>query len=150
MRGISWLAERTLSFSRRTLLQVLQRSPYTPLARQRSLIRNVPNKIEHVLTKTQTKDASSPSQWNQRKYTSQFALRSTLVCILWTILLFFWQFCGFIPLFPLLVCFVWGSVAQPFYTRGTLNIVEESWRHTNPILHIVGWGEMVYGIDWPR
>jgi hypothetical protein len=34
------------------------------------------------------------------------------------------------------------SVAQPFYTRGTLNIVEESWRHTNPILHIVeGGGE---------
>jgi hypothetical protein len=32
----------------------------------------------------------------------------------------------------------WTSVAQPFYTRGTLNIVEESWRHTNPILHIVG------------
>jgi hypothetical protein len=29
------------------------------------------------------------------------------------------------------------SVAQPFYTRGTLNIVEESWRHTNPMLHIV-------------
>jgi hypothetical protein len=34
------------------------------------------------------------------------------------------------------------SVAQPFYTRGTLNIVEESWRHPNPILHIVGGGEM--------
>jgi hypothetical protein len=32
------------------------------------------------------------------------------------------------------------SVAQTFYTRGTLNIVEESWRHTNPILHIVGGG----------
>jgi hypothetical protein len=32
------------------------------------------------------------------------------------------------------------SVAQPFYTRGTLNIVEESWRHTNPILHIAGGG----------
>jgi hypothetical protein len=32
----------------------------------------------------------------------------------------------------------YSSVAQPFYTRGTLNIVEESWRHTNPILHIVG------------
>jgi hypothetical protein len=45
---------------------------------------------------------------------------------------------------------VYTSVAQPFYTRGTLNIVEESWRHTNPILHIVGWGEMVYGIDWSR
>jgi hypothetical protein len=44
------------------------------------------------------------------------------------------------------------SVAQPFYTRGTLNIVEEPWRHTNPILHIVGsgGGEMVYDIDWPR
>jgi hypothetical protein len=43
------------------------------------------------------------------------------------------------------------SVAQPFYTRGTLNIVEESRRHTNPIFHIVGrGGEMVYGIDWPR
>jgi hypothetical protein len=35
-----------------------------------------------------------------------------------------------------------ASVAQPFYTRGTLNIVEESWRHTNPILHIVGGGVM--------
>jgi hypothetical protein len=33
-----------------------------------------------------------------------------------------------------------SSVAQPFYTRGTLNIVEESWRHTNPILNIVGGG----------
>jgi hypothetical protein len=44
----------------------------------------------------------------------------------------------------------YASVAQPFYTRGTLNIVKESWRHTNPILHIVGGGEMVYGIDWPR
>jgi hypothetical protein len=47
------------------------------------------------------------------------------------------------------------SVAQSFYTRGTLNIVEESWRHTNPILHIVclcvgGGGDMVYGIDWPQ
>jgi hypothetical protein len=31
-------------------------------------------------------------------------------------------------------------VAQPFYTCGTLNIVEESFRHTNPILHIVGGG----------
>jgi hypothetical protein len=41
-------------------------------------------------------------------------------------------------------------VAQPFYTRDTINIVEESWQHTNPILHIVGRGEMVYGIDWPR
>jgi hypothetical protein len=28
----------------------------------KSLIRNVTNKIEHVLTKTQTKDATSPSQ----------------------------------------------------------------------------------------
>jgi hypothetical protein len=35
---------------------------------------------------------------------------------------------------------IYSSVAQPFYTRGTLNIVEESWRHTNPILHIVGGG----------
>jgi hypothetical protein len=44
-----------------------------------------------------------------------------------------------------------NSVAQRFYTRGTLNIVEESWRHTNPILHIVvGEGEIVYGIDQPR
>jgi hypothetical protein len=33
-----------------------------------------------------------------------------------------------------------NSAAQPFYTRGTLYIVEESWRHTNPILHIVGGG----------
>jgi hypothetical protein len=35
-----------------------------------------------------------------------------------------------------------ASVSQPFYTRGTLNIIEESWRHTNPILHIVcvWWG----------
>jgi hypothetical protein len=24
------------------------------------------------------------------------------------------------------------SFAQPFYTRGTLNIVEKAWRHTNP------------------
>jgi hypothetical protein len=45
--------------------------------------------------------------------------------------------------------FVYGSVAQPFYTHGTLNIVKESWPHTNPILHIVG-GKMVYGIDWLR
>jgi hypothetical protein len=28
-----------------------------------------------------------------------------------------------------LCLFLWTSVAQPFYTRGTLNIVEESWRH---------------------
>jgi uncharacterized protein (DUF779 family) len=35
---------------------------------------------------------------------------------------------------------VYISVAQPFYTRGTLNLVEESWRHTNPILQIVGGG----------
>jgi hypothetical protein len=42
-------------------------------------------------------------------------------------------------------------VAQPFYTRGTLNDVEESWQHTNTILRIVGGGgELVYGIDWPR
>jgi hypothetical protein len=40
------------------------------------------------------------------------------------------------------VLFPQGSVAQPFYTRGTLNIVEESWRQTNPILHIVVGGEM--------
>jgi hypothetical protein len=39
-----------------------------------------------------------------------------------------------------LVQFPYTSVAQPFYTRGTLYIVEESWRHTNPILHIVGRG----------
>jgi hypothetical protein len=38
------------------------------------------------------------------------------------------------------VPFLYSSVAQLFYTRGTLNIVEESWRHTNPVLHIVGWG----------
>jgi hypothetical protein len=44
---------------------------------------------------------------------------------------------------------LYASVAKPFYTRGTLNVVEESWRPTNPILHIVG-GGMVYGIDWPR
>jgi hypothetical protein len=44
----------------------------------------------------------------------------------------------------------YASAAQPFYTHGTLNIVKESWRHTNPILHIGGRGEMVYGIDWPR
>jgi hypothetical protein len=42
-----------------------------------------------------------------------------------------------------------SSIAQPSYTHGTLNIVEESWQHTNPILHIVG-VEMVYGTDWPR
>jgi hypothetical protein len=35
---------------------------------------------------------------------------------------------------------LYASVPQPFYTRGTLNIVEESWRHTNPIMHIVGEG----------
>jgi hypothetical protein len=35
---------------------------------------------------------------------------------------------------------IYISVAQPLYTRGTLNNVEESWRHTNPILHIVGGG----------
>jgi hypothetical protein len=45
--------------------------------------------------------------------------------------------------------FLYGSVAQPLYTRGTLNIVEELWRHTNSILHIVG-GKMIYGIDWPQ
>jgi hypothetical protein len=33
---------------------------------------------------------------------------------------------------------LYGSVAQPFDTRSILNIVEESWRYTNPILHIVG------------
>jgi hypothetical protein len=32
---------------------------------------------------------------------------------------------------------VYASDEQPFYTRGTLNIAEESWWHTNPILHIV-------------
>jgi hypothetical protein len=32
------------------------------------------------------------------------------------------------------------SVAQPYYTRGILNIVEESWRHTKPICHIVEGG----------
>jgi hypothetical protein len=37
----------------------------------------------------------------------------------------------------------YGSVAQPFYTRGTLNIVEESWQHTSPIFHIVGGGWFV-------
>jgi hypothetical protein len=32
-----------------------------------------------------------------------------------------------------------------------LNIAEESWRYTNPILHIVGGGgEVFYVIDWPR
>jgi hypothetical protein len=40
------------------------------------VIRNLPNKIEHELTITQTKDATSPSQSvNQGKYRSQFALR---------------------------------------------------------------------------
>jgi hypothetical protein len=51
--------------------------------------------------------------------------------------------CLHIPFLP------YTSVAQPFYTHGTLNIVEESWQHTSPILHIGG-GEMVYGIDWPQ
>jgi hypothetical protein len=37
-----------------------------------------------------------------------------------------------------IIRFAYICVAQPFYTRGTLNIVEESWRHTDPILHIVG------------
>jgi hypothetical protein len=32
-------------------------------------------------------------------------------------------------------------VVQPFHTRGTLNIVEESWWHTDPILHIMGGGD---------
>jgi hypothetical protein len=42
----------------------------------------------------------------------------------------------------------YNSVAQPFYTRGTLNIVEESWRHTNPILHIMGgWFMALIGRD---
>jgi hypothetical protein len=50
------------------------------------------------------------------------------------------------PVSPLIT---YLSVAQPFYTRGTLNIVEESWRHTKTILHVVG-GGMVYGIDWPQ
>jgi hypothetical protein len=50
----------------------------------------------------------------------------------------------------LLTLLLYNSAAQPFCTRGALNTVEESWRHTNPILHIVGVGEMVYGIDWPR
>jgi hypothetical protein len=46
---------------------------------------------------------------------------------------------------------VYTSVAQPLYTRGTLNIDEESWRHTPPFLHLGGGGgEMVCGIDWPR
>jgi hypothetical protein len=49
-----------------------------------------------------------------------------------------------------LILFTYSSVAQPFYTRGTLNIVEESWLHTNPILHIIEGEEMVYGIDWSR
>jgi hypothetical protein len=50
-----------------------------------------------------------------------------------------------------MLVFLQVSVAQPLYTRGTLNIVEESWRHTNPIFHIVGEGRgMVYGIDWLR
>jgi hypothetical protein len=40
---------------------------------------------------------------------------------------------------------------QPLYARGTLNIVEPSWRHTSPILNIVGGGgETVYGIDCQR
>jgi hypothetical protein len=53
---------------------------------------------------------------------------------------------------PLLFNFAleYAGVGQTFYTCGTLNIVEESWRHTNPILHIVGEGEVVCGIDWPR
>jgi hypothetical protein len=38
---------------------------------------------------------------------------------------------------PVDVLLSYFSVAQPFYTRGTLNIVEESWRHTNPSVHIV-------------
>jgi hypothetical protein len=35
---------------------------------------------------------------------------------------------------------IYVSVAQPFYTRGTLNILEQSWRLTNPILHMGGGG----------
>jgi hypothetical protein len=38
------------------------------------------------------------------------------------------------------------ALHKPFYTRGTLNIVEESWRHTNPILHIVGVGGVGVGV----
>jgi hypothetical protein len=50
----------------------------------------------------------------------------------------------------LLQTIVYLSVAQPIYTRGTLNIVEASWRHTNPILHIVrgGWFMALIGRDF--
>jgi hypothetical protein len=37
-----------------------------------------------------------------------------------------------------------NTVAQPFYTRGTLNIVEESWWHTNTFLHIVEGGDSLW------
>jgi hypothetical protein len=45
-----------------------------------------------MLMKTQTKEATSVSQWYQGKYMSQFTLRSALVCIFWKILLFFNNF----------------------------------------------------------
>jgi hypothetical protein len=64
----------------------------------KSLIRNLPNKIEHVLMKTQRTQRRPVSQWNQGKSMSQFALRSALVCILWEIcclLIVLW----FIPFF---------------------------------------------------
>jgi hypothetical protein len=51
----------------------------------------------------------------------------------WTEVVVAYIFCN-IP------AFIYTSVAQPFYTRGTLNIVEESWRYANHILHIVGRG----------
>jgi hypothetical protein len=41
---------------------------------------------------------------------------------------------------PLSLLIQYTSVAQPFCILETLNIVEESWRHTNPILHIGGGG----------
>jgi hypothetical protein len=44
------------------------------------------------------------------------------------------------------VLFVYSSVAQPFYTCGTLNIVGIP----TSFCMLWGVGKMIYGIDWPR
>jgi hypothetical protein len=59
--------------------------------RTNSLVRNIPDKIKHVLMEMQTKDVKSPSQsvsqWSQGKFMSQFV--SAFEWILWKILLVF-------------------------------------------------------------
>jgi hypothetical protein len=85
-----------------------------------------------------------------------FLVSITIVFRFFTIgplMLYLYPFFLIVTFLHLLTVFVinyiiYGSAAQPFHTCSTLIIVEESWRHTNTILHIVG-GEMVYGIDWP-